>query len=75
MKKLGSAMLQQKHLYLRPYIYLRLEFMCLKESYFPDSWKVSSVVPVFKNMGKGLQLKTTTLSVFFMWLVKSLKNL
>ena len=23
---------------------------CLKESYFPDSWKVSSVVPVFKNV-------------------------
>ena len=23
--------------------------MCLKESCFPDCWKVSSVVPVFKN--------------------------
>ena len=23
---------------------------CLKESYFPDCWKVSSVVPVFKNV-------------------------
>ena len=25
---------------------------CLKESCFPDCWKVSSVVPVFKNVGK-----------------------
>ena len=47
---------------------------CLKESCFPDYWKVSSVVPVFKNVGKGLQLKTTTLLVFFLWLVKFLKN-
>ena len=48
---------------------------CLKESSFSDYWKVSSVVPVFKNVGKGLQLKTTTLLAFFLWLVKSLKNL
>ena len=33
------------------------------------------MVPVFKNVGKGLQLKTTTLLVFFLWLVRSLKNL
>ena len=26
--------------------------MCLKESCFPDCWKVSSVVPVFKNDGE-----------------------
>ena len=26
--------------------------MCLKESCFPDCWKVSSVVPVFKNVGE-----------------------
>ena len=25
---------------------------CLKESCFPDCWKVSSVVPVFENVGK-----------------------
>ena len=24
---------------------------CLKESCFPDFWKVSSVVPLFKNVG------------------------
>ena len=26
--------------------------MCLKESCFPDCWKASSVVPVFKNVGE-----------------------
>ena len=26
--------------------------LCLKESCFPDCWKVSSVVPLFKNVGK-----------------------
>ena len=26
--------------------------MCLKGSCFPDCWKVSSVVPVFKNVGE-----------------------
>ena len=25
---------------------------CMKESYFPDCWKVSLVVPVFKNVGE-----------------------
>ena len=25
--------------------------MCLKESCFPDFWKVSSVAPVFKDVG------------------------
>ena len=42
---------------------------------FPDCWKTSSVVCVFKNVGKRSKLKTTTLLVFFLWLVKSLKNL
>ena len=27
-------------------------FKCLKESCFPDCWKVSSLVPVFKNVGE-----------------------
>ena len=31
--------------------------MSLKEPCFLDFWKVSSVVPVFKIVGKGLQLK------------------
>ena len=32
------------------YILGELFSMCLKESSFPDCWKVSSVVPVFKNV-------------------------
>ena len=31
--------------------------------------------PNIKGGAKGLQLKTTTLLIFFLWLVKSLKNL
>ena len=34
------------------YILAKLFNMCLKESFFPDCWKVSSVVPVFKNVGE-----------------------
>ena len=32
------------------YILAELFNKCLKESYFPDCWKVSSVVPLFKNV-------------------------
>ena len=35
-----------------PYILAELFNTCLKESCFPDCWKVSSVVPVFKNVGE-----------------------
>ena len=34
------------------YILAELFNICLKESYFLDCWKVSSVVPVFKNVGE-----------------------
>ena len=34
------------------YILAELFNGCLKESCFPDCWKVSSVVPVFKNVGE-----------------------
>ena len=34
------------------YILAKLFNNCLKESCFPDSWKISSVVPVFKNVGE-----------------------
>ena len=53
------------------YILAELFNVCLKESCFPDCWKVSLVVPVLKNVGKGLLLKTTALLVFFLWLLKS----
>ena len=49
--------------------------MCLKESCFLDYWK-SHWLPLYLRMlGKGLRLKTSALLVFFLWLVKSLKNL
>ena len=34
------------------YILAKLFKKCLKESCFPDCWKVSSLVPVFKNVGE-----------------------
>ena len=34
------------------YILAKLFNKCLKEACFPDCWKVSSVVPVFKNVAK-----------------------
>ena len=34
------------------YTFAELFNKCLKESCFPDCWKVSSVVPVFKNVGE-----------------------
>ena len=58
------------------YIPAELFNMCLTEYCFPDCWKVSFVVPVFKNVGeRSILLKTTALLVFFLWLVMSLKNL
>ena len=49
--------------------------LVVEEDCFPDCWKASLLVPVFKNLGNSLQLKTTVLLIFFLWLVKSLKNL
>ena len=34
------------------YVLAELFNKCLKKSSFPDCWKVSSVVPVFKNVGE-----------------------
>ena len=39
------------------YILAELFNMCLKESCFPDYWKVSLVVPVFKNAGERSAVK------------------
>ena len=67
-----------KNCQLEPsYILTELLSMCLKESCFPDCWKISLVVHVFKNkkVMKGLLLKTTALLVFFQWLVKNWKIL
>ena len=39
--------------------YILTEFfnMCLNESCFPDCWKVSSVVPIFKNVAEKYTAK------------------
>ena len=39
------------------YILAELINKCLKESCFPDCWKVSSVVPIFKNVGERFTAK------------------
>ena len=39
------------------YLLAELFNKCLKESCFPDCWKVSSVVPVFKNVGERSTVK------------------
>ena len=39
------------------YILAELFNKCLKESCFPDCWKISSVVPVFKNVGERSTVK------------------
>ena len=54
--------------------YVRLN-TCLKESCIPDCWKISSVIPDLRILGKGLQLRPTALLAFCLWLVKSLKSL
>ena len=54
------------------YILAELFSMFLKESCFGRShWRS----PYLRMLGKGLLLKTSALLVFFLWLVKSLKNL
>ena len=40
------------------YILAELFNKCLKKSCFPDYWKVSSAVPVFKNVGERSTAKT-----------------
>ena len=45
------------------YVLAELFNKCLKESSFPDFWKVSPVVPVFKNVGKRTTTKNYYLPV------------
>ena len=56
------------------YILVELFNKCLKKSCFPDCWKVSSVVPVFRNVGERSTFKNYH-PVFFLWLVKPFQNL
>ena len=39
------------------YILAELSNICLKESCFPDYWKVLLVIPVFKNVGESYMAK------------------
>ena len=57
--------------------YILTEFFnkCLKESCFPDCWKVSSVVPVFKNVEERSTAKINYPNSLFSMVSKVLKNL
>ena len=57
------------------YILAELFNKFLKESCFPDCWKVSSVFPVFKNVRDRSAARNYHPVSLFLWLVKSLKNL
>ena len=52
------------------YILAELFSKCLKECCFPHCWKISLVVPVFKNVGERSTAKKTALLFLFLWLVK-----
>ena len=47
--------------------------MCLKESCFSDCWKVSLMVPVFREVEERSTAKNYR--PVSLWLIKSLKNL
>ena len=49
--------------------------ICQNEACFPNCCKILLVVPVFKNVGERYGAKNTTLLVFFLLLVESLKNM
>ena len=57
------------------YILAELFNTYLKESCFPDCWRIHQCSVYFRMLGKGLLLKTAAVLVFFLWLVKSLKKL
>ena len=57
------------------YILVELFTKCLKESCFPDCWKVSSVVPVFENVGERSTAENYHPVILLLWLIKSLKIL
>ena len=56
------------------YLLAELFNKCLKKSCLSDCWKVSSVVPVFKNVGERSTAKNYH-PVSLLSVVKSLKNL
>ena len=48
---------------------LELSYKCLKESCFPDCWRVSSVFPVFKNVRERSAAKNYHPVCFFFFVV------
>ena len=57
------------------YILTKLFNNCLKESCFPDCWKVSSVFPVFKNVGERSTAKNyRPVSLLFSFFEKLVNN-
>ena len=56
------------------YVLATLFNMCLKESCFPDSWQIMSVVPMFM-LGKGVTAKTYRFVNLLSVVSMSLKNL
>ena len=52
------------------YILAELFNIRMKESGFEDCWKVSSVIPVFKNVGE----RSAALLAFFLWLINSVED-
>ena len=57
------------------YILAKLFNNCLKESCFQIIGRFQGWSLYLRMLGKGIQVETTALLVFFLWLVKSLKNL
>ena len=58
-----------------PYILDEPFNMCLKESRFPDCWKVSTVVPVFKNVAERSTVKNYRLISAFSFFSKIFEKL
>ena len=56
------------------YIQAELFIMCLKESCLPNCWKVSLVVPVFKDVGERSTAKSLLLVLFFILQLKLVNN-
>ena len=57
------------------YILVELFNKCLKKSFFQTVGRSLWCSLYLRMLGNGLQLKSTTLLVFFLWSVKSSKNL
>ena len=57
------------------HILAELFIMCLKESCFPDCWKVSLVVPVFKNVGERCTAKNYHLASLLSVVSKAFEKL